>query len=109
MKIPEKYRGEAYVKVATDFTIPIDSVYATAFGYKPRYACRVFLDLEDMQKSYTNWLDGIKQHLHGDVVASFDKVNHRLGNLVKRAVTELNRGKLDINQLERYILEQCRD
>lgn len=53
-------------------------------------------------------MDRWGRHLRGltGSIVSFDKVNDKFGNLISQAVTELNRGKLDISQLEKYILEQ---
>src|SRR3989344_4596231 len=107
MEIPKKYRGETYVKIATDFTIPIDSGYATALGNKPRYICRVFFDLEDLKKNVMEWIEGTR-HLGGsrESIVSFNEVNDDFLNLIHQTVTELNRGNLDISQLEEYILKQ---
>ncbi len=108
MKIPEKYRGEMYIKIATDFTIPTD-LYPNVVvkGNKPCYVYRVFFYLEDLRRDVGEWIDGVRG-LGGSIesIVSFDKINLEFGDLIHYAVIELNRGKLDISQLEEYILEQ---
>ena len=95
--------------VATDFTTPIDSVYATVLGNKPRYVYRVFFDLNDLRRNVFAWVNDLT-HLGGresmESTFSFDEVNGDFVNLINQAVKELNRGNLDISQLEEYILKQ---
>ena len=107
MEIPEKYRGKMYIIIATDFTQHIDVGHATVFGNKPSYVYRVFFYLEELRENIGKWINCI-EHLGGSAqsIVSFDKVNSEFGNLISQAVTELNRGELDISQLEKYTSEQ---
>lgn len=76
-------------------------------GKELNYLYWLFSDLEDLRRDVGEWVNGVKC-LKGSIesIVSFDKVNLEFGDLIGQAVEELNRGKLDISQLEKYILEQ---
>ncbi len=108
MEIPEKYRGEMYIKIAPNFTIPANlHLSIVVMDNKPSYVYRIFSGLEDLQRDVDEWIDGVR-YLGGSMssIVSFDEVNLKFGSLISQAVKELNLGKLDISQLEEYLLKQ---